>query len=152
MNDGIRVKGSFRLNITEDGKVVGDSGWYENVVTNDGFLGYLVKLIGGISGSSQIGYAALGTGGAPATNATTLTGELASRAAVTAASSSSSKAVQFTATFSSSDSFVAGTSNISNIGLFATNTSGTLFSGNTYASSSCATNQDVNVTYVLSFS
>ena len=152
MNDGIKVKGAYRLQITEDGKIVGDSGWHENAITNLGFNWYLAGLLGKITGSSQIGYAALGTGGVPATGDTTLSGEVASRAAVTAATSSSSKAVQFTATFSSSNSFLAGTSNISNIGLFATNASGTLFAGNTYASSSCATNQDVNVTYTVSFS
>ena len=151
-NDGIKVKGSYRLQITEDGRIVGDSGWNENQTTNLGFNWYLAGLLGGIAGSSQIGYAALGTGGVPATGDTTLSGEVASRAAVTAATSSSSKAVQFTATFSSADAFLAGTSNISNIGLFATDSGGTLFAGNTYASSSCATNQSVNVTYTISFS
>ena len=59
--------------------------------------------------------------------------------------------MQFTGTFSSSNSFVTSTQNISNIGLFATSSGGTLFAGNTFASSSCATNQDVNCTYVISF-
>lgn len=151
MNDGIKVKGSYRLQLVEDGKIVGDSGWHDNQITNLGFNWYLAGLLGKISGSSQIGYAALGTGGVPATGDTTLTGEVTGRAAVTAATSSTSKAVQFTATFSSANSFVTATRNISNIGLFATNTGGTLFAGNTYASSSCATNQDVNVTYTITF-
>jgi hypothetical protein len=62
--------------------------------------------------------------------------------------------VQFTATFASSDSFMSATANISNIGLFQQSnvTTGTLFAGNTYASSSCATNQNVNATYTVSFS
>jgi len=148
----IAVKGMYRVHITEDDQIIGDSGWQQNQVTNDGFLNYLAKLLGAIAGSSQIGYVGLGTGGAPATDATTLAGEVDSRAAVTAASSSDSKAVQFTATFSSGDAFVSATQNLSNIGLFATDSGGTLFAGNTYASSSCATNQNVNVTYTISFS
>ncbi len=149
--DAVGIKGSFRLQITEDGQVVGDSGWWTNQITNEGFRA-MIRAVSGISGSSQISHLALGSGGAPAASDTTLAGEVVKRAAVTAATSSTSKAVQFTGTFSSSNSFVTNTQNISNIGLFATSSSGTLFAGNTFASSSCATNQDVNVTYVLSWS
>ncbi len=149
--DAVGIKGSFRLQITEDGHVVGDSGWWTNQITNEGFRA-MIRTVSGISGSSQISHLALGSGGAPAASDTTLAGEVVKRAAVTAATSSTSKAVQFTGTFSSSNSFVTNTQNISNIGLFATSSSGTLFAGNTFASSSCATNQDVNVTYVLSWS
>lgn len=141
--EGIKVRGFFRLQLTQDDKVVGDSGWLPNQVTNDGKRNYLARLIGALSGSSQIGYMALGTGGAPAAADTTLAGEQSARTAVTAATSGST-AVQFTATFSSAGSFVTATKNLSNIGLFATDTSGTLFAGNTYASSSCATNQNVS--------
>lgn len=151
MSDGLKVKGFYRVQLTDGDRVVGDSGWKQNVVTNDGFNDYLVKLLGGISGSKQVSHMALGTGGAPATNATSLTGEVEARASVTAASSSSSKTVRFTATFSSANSFVTNTRNISNVGLFNSSTSGTLFAGNTYASSSCATNQNVNATYDITF-
>lgn len=151
--DGIRVKGFFRLHIEEDGQLVGDSGWRQNQVTNDGFNNFLAKLLGGIAGSSQITHAALGTGGAPAASDTTLSGEVQKRQAITAATSSTSKAVQFTATFSSANSFVTATQNISNIALAATSTAGaaTIFAGNTYASSSVATNQNVNITYSITF-
>jgi len=151
--DGIRVKGFFRLHIEENGEIVGDSGWHQNQVVNDGFNAFLCKLIGGIAGSSQITHALLGTGGAPAASDTTLTGEVVKRQAITAATSSTSKSVQFTATFSSANSFVTSTQNISNIALAATSTQGaaTIFAGNTYASSSVATNQNVNATYTLTF-
>ncbi len=150
VEDAVVVKGSFRLQITEDGKIVGDSGWWTNLITNEGFRAML-RTVAAISGSSQISHLALGSGGAPIAADTTLAGEVVKRQAVTAATSSTSKAVQFTGTFSSANSFVTNTQNISNIGLFATSSGGTLFCGNTYASSSCATNQDVNVTYVLSW-
>lgn len=144
----------FRVQITEDGKLRGDSGWKTNQVTNLGFNQYLVMSLGSISGSKYVTHAALGTGGAPAASDTSLAGEQSVRASVTAASSSSSKTVRFTATFDSAASFVTASKNISNIGLFNTSTAagGTLFAGNTYTSSACATNQNVNVTYDIIFS
>lgn len=156
MKDSLKVKGVYRLQLEEDGKVVGDSGWHENQVVNLGFNQYLVSTLGAIAGSKQVTHIALGTGGAPAAGGTALTGEGAveKRAAVTAATSSSSKTVRFTATFNSSDSFVTASKNISNIALFNTSaqTTGTMFAGNTYASSSVATNQNVNCTYDIIFS
>lgn len=150
----IRIKGTYRLQITEEDRIVGDSGWLANQVTNEGFRNFLARSLGALSGSSQVTHVALGTGAAPASDATSLSGEVQVRAAVTAATSTNSRAVTFTATFSSANSFVTDTRNLSNIGLFATSAAagGTIFAGNTYASSSCATNQNVNVTYTISFS
>ena len=150
--DSVKVQGMFRVNIREDGKVVGDSGWRKNQITNLGFNQYLVGSLGNISGKS-VTHAALGTGGAPAASDTTLAGEQSVRAALTVATSSSSKTLRNTATFSSANSFVTASKNISNIGLFNTSTAatGTLFAGNTYASSTVATNQDVNITYDIIF-
>ena len=150
------IKGFSRVQIEENGEIVGDSGLCgPNQITNLGFLNFLVKLLGASSGSVQVGYVALGTGAAPASDATTLPGEITSstkRQAVTFANVGSTTA-QFTATFSSGDSFLAGASNLSNIGLFnSTATDDTLFAGNTFASSSCDTNQNVNVTYQIRFS
>jgi hypothetical protein len=146
------LRGFFHVQIEENGEIVGDSGIMENQVTNDGFLNYLVKLLGAIAGSSQIGYVALGTGTAPGAADTSLQGEVEVRAAVTAATSSSSKTLRFTATFASENSFVTDTQNIANMGLFALSAGGVLFAGNTFASSSCATNQNVQATYDLVFS
>lgn len=139
INDGINAKGFFRLNITEDknGKqtVVGDSGWIKNQITNLGFQNYLAALLGIVSGSKQVAYVALGTGGAPAATDTVLAGEIMSSTQRTTVTPTTiaSKTVQFAATFSSANSFLTATSNLSNIGLFATTTtSDTLFAGNTY--------------------
>ena len=152
MQDGLKIKGMFRLKITENGKIVGDSGWKQNQITNDGFNDYLCKALGAVSGSKQVSHLALGTGGVPAAAATTLAGEVQARQSVTAATSSSSKTIRFTGTFSSANSFVTATANISNIGLFNSSSTGTLFAGNTFASSSVATNQNVNSTYDIIFS
>lgn len=154
--EGLKIHGFSRVQIEQDGKIVGDSGFVgPNQITNEGFLTYLVKLLGASAGSVQVGFVALGTGAAPASNATTLPGEIMSstqRKSVTFGTVGSTTA-QFTATFASSNSFLSGASNLSNIGLFnATTTNATLFAGNTYASSSCDTNQNVNVTYQIRFS
>jgi len=158
-----KIKGMFRVQIEENGKIVGDSGWRHNQITNLGFNEYLVKQLGtGLTGS-KISHAALGTGGAPAASDTSLSGEVSTngsgsvvRAAVTAATSSGSKTLRNTATFSSANSFITASANISNIGLFGvsgpTTASGTVFAGNAFTSSAVATNQNVNVTYDIIFS
>jgi hypothetical protein len=111
----------------------------------------VVNQLGTSLTGSKHSHLALGSGGAPAGGDTTLAGEVEVRAALTA-NSSGSTALQMTATFASAASFVTNTQNISNIGVFGTSAGGTLLSGNTYASSSCATNQAVNATYTWTFS
>lgn len=146
IKDSAKPRGFYRVQITEGGKgVVGDSGWKENTVTNDGIQQYLVNwLVGDTSNGKSITHAALGTGGAPVVTDTALSGEVVKRQAVTT-SVVASRTAQFTAQFASANSFVTNTQNISNIGLFNTSSAatGTVFAGNTYASSSCATNQNV---------
>ena len=146
--DNLALRGFFKIRIeNQDGTTFGETGWIQNQVTTEGRRN-VSRLIGGISGSSAFSHIGLGTGGAPASNATTLTGEVESRAAVTAATNGSTQC-QFTATFSSANSFVTDTRNLSNIGLFGAATVNTLMAGNTYASSSCSTNQNVNITYAF---
>lgn len=159
--DKIKLRGFFRLNIEENGQIVGDSGWIENQVTNLGFNNIVNQLGTSLTGS-KISHAALGTGGAPAAADTTQAGEVSTngsgsvvRAALTAATSSTSKTLRNTATFSSANSFITAAANISNVGLWQTSgpttASGTLVAGNTYTSSALATNQNVNMTYDLIF-
>ena len=148
-SDGIKLQGFFRVQLTEDGKgVIGDSGWTKNQVTDLGIRQYVVDWLCSGAGKS-VTHMALGTGGAPASNATSLSGEVSGSAGAgrQAVSSSvvASGTAQFTGAFASANSFVTATANISNIGLFNTSTvgGGTIFAGNTFASSSCATNQSV---------
>lgn len=161
MHDIVKnIKGFCRVQIVEreDGKtkVIGDSGFIgPNQITNLGFLNFLVHNLGQSAGSKQIGYVALGTGSVPNASHTTLDGEIMAstkRGAVTYANVGSTTA-QFTATFASSASFLTAQVNLSNVGLFySTQTNDTLFAGNTFASSTCDTNQDVNITYQIRFS
>ncbi|HLC91821.1 MAG TPA: hypothetical protein VJC09_02100 [Candidatus Saccharimonadales bacterium] len=155
--DGIGIVGMFRVAIDENGRIVSKSDWTKNQITQEGVRKFLVSSLGSISGSSYISYVALGTGTVPSAATTGLPGELAEtngRATVSATTGAGSSQVQFTATFSSSNSFATASRNIANIGLFAVSTqnAGTLFAGNTYASSTVATNQNVNITYNINFS
>lgn len=150
--DAIKVRGFFHVQILDGDEIVGDSGWMQNQVTNLGFNQFLVSALGSISGSKYASHLALGTSGAPAAADTALTGEVGTRTAVTAATSSGSKTLRLTATFAAGWHTSSAAFNISNIGIFNSSSGGTLFAGNTYASSSCASNQAVNATYDIIFS
>ena len=152
--EGIKLRGFFRVQITEKGEVKGDSGWCENTLTNVGFSDFLCALLGNTTNSKQIGFMAIGTGTGPNATHTTLDGEVGAsvkRKAVTV-SVSGSKTLRFTATFGASDSFIAATTNIRNLGLYSGSSGVGFFAGSTFASSNCATNQDVNATYDIQFS
>lgn len=156
--DKVGVRGFFRVQLTEDGVVKGDSGWRENQVTNLGINQYIVNwVVGDTASAKSVSHMALGTGGAPASDATSLSGEIThatdSRKTVST-SVVSSRTAQFTAAFNSAASWITTTVNISNVGLFNTLTTnvGTILAGNTFASSAVATNQNVQVTYQLRFS
>lgn len=152
--DGIKSKGFFRLNVMNpDGTIAGDSGWKENQIVNNGYQQFLMYLLAGSAGSIRPSHAALGTGTVPASNATSLAGELtesSGRMALTTGTSGS-KTVSYTFTLNSG--VIAAASTIQNVGLFSGSTAagGTMFAGNTYATSSLATNQAVNGTYQIAF-
>jgi len=167
---GLKVRGMYRINLVDpDGNIVGDSGWKKNTIVNLGFAHYLcANLVHSAVNTSansavttlakQVGYVLLGSGSAaPAVDATSLTGELtngtAPRQEITAALSSNSKAVQFTATFATGAAH-SGTAavTIQQIALVNSSGAGTIFSGAMFTGSSLAANQVVNVTYVISMS
>ncbi len=152
--DSVGVKGFFRLNIINpDGSVASDSGYKQNQIVNLGYQDFLMYLLMGSAGSLRPSHAAIGTGTVPASNATVLAGELtesAGRMALTTGSAGS-KTVSYTFTLASG--VIAAASTIQNVGLFSgsTQAGGTLMAGNTYATSSLATNQAVNGTYQIIF-
>jgi hypothetical protein len=156
--DGIRIRGFFRVHIEdgETGEVIGDSGWCENMITNTGFQYYLCGPMAGLAGSSSVNFVALGTGTTTNSNDTALAGEITGGTkgtAPTAAGSATNRSgVQWTATFNSTSSFLTTTSTLNNVGLFGHSSSNSLCAGSTYASSTCGTAQNVNVSYVISYS
>lgn len=153
---GASVRGFFRLHLKENGKLVGDSGWQENQIVNNGYANYLCDLLGKSSSSKQISRMMLGTGTAPDATHNTLNGELNTatytRTTVTFADVSS-KTARFTATFASSSSHITAAVTLQNIAIINDTTSaGTLMAGNTYATSQWNTNQDLQATYEIRFS
>jgi len=154
MKEGVKIQGFCRVHLLKDGKVEGDSGWCgPNQITNDGFLNYLVNLLGAAAGSSQIGFMAIGIGAESNATHATLAGEIMSstkRKAVTF-SEIASMTAQFTASWSSND--ISAAYDISNAGLYGlATTNNQLFAGMSFASSSWGTDQDLNATYQIRFS
>ncbi len=157
----IKVRGFFRLQIVEDDpltgrpRVVGRTGWRKNTVVNLGFDQFLCQSLAGMAGSKTVSFAALGTGTAPGATDTSLNGEITDvagmRMAVTP-TTIASKTVQFAFTLASG--LVTANKTIQNVGLFNTSTTsvGTMFAGNTYATSQLQTNQAVNGSYQIRFS
>lgn len=151
--EALTMRGFFRVKLGEkkNGKqvIVGDSGWHENQVTNLGFQNYVCALIGGTTGSKQLGAVVIGTGGVPATGDTALAGETRRQSAGFAVVAS--KTLRATAALASG-THPGGTPAISNIALIETTASGgTIMCGNTYASSSWNSNQGLSATYELRF-
>lgn len=161
INDSVGVRGFFKLKIgypDENGAikvVTSESPWIENTVTNLGKDQYLSQLLAGMAGSKQISYAALGTGIAPAATDTTIANELVDasncRMAVSPTTVNASGTVQFAFTLNSG--IITAAKTIQNVGLYNTSTTsvGTVFAGNTYATSALATNQAVNGSYQVRF-
>jgi hypothetical protein len=154
LGSSVKVSGHFRLNvINPDGSVAGDSGWVKNQIVNNGYQQFLMYLLAGSAGSIRPSHAALGTGTIAGSADTGIVGELteaADRMALTTGTAGS-KTVNYTFTLNSG--VIAAASTIQNIGLFSgsTRNGGTMMAGNTFATSSLATNQAVNGTYAISF-
>lgn len=150
----ITLQGFTRIKIGERDKngkltIVGDSGWRgPNEIVNLGFQDYICKSIGSIGGSKIITHAQLGTGTQPGAANTSLEGETGARK-TTENTVVSSKTLQATAEWASGDH--PGDCTLKNIGLFNTESGGSLLCGNTYAQSSWGSNQAVSMTYQLRF-
>jgi hypothetical protein len=154
--DPVNVKGFFRVQLTESGKVVGDSGWHSNLVVNNGFSNYLTDLLGAGASSKFVSRMMLGSGTDPAATDNTLNGEFNTatytRTTVTFANVGS-KTARFTATFASANSHILASTTLGNIGIINNTTSaGTMMAAKSFATSQWNTNQDVNATYEIRFS
>ena len=157
-SDGLSVQGRFRVAITEDGMIKGDSGFIENQVTNNGIRDYLVDHLLGES-ETNVDHAGLGTGGAVASNTVDLPNTIdhrgnSSRLVISASSAlSGSNSARWTGAFASND-FITTATTVGNIGLFAASnrTVQDLFAGQSFTASTVASNQAINFTYEINFS
>ena len=157
VGDGIKLRGFARLQICDYGpngepnhKVVSDTGWLgPNQKTNIGFLNFLSYVLGASAGSQLVSFAAVGTGGTPASNAGSLTGETMVRMPTTY-SAVGSTGVQWAASWASSD--CTGSCTIGNAGLYAHSSQLSLGFGISTPGQTWNTNQSLNRSYVLNMS
>jgi hypothetical protein len=147
VGSGLQIKGFFRGQLVErpSGKIMGDTGWIENKVTNEG-LTQLALLLGG-SGNSKVSYARMATQTDDVNvTQTTLLGTINSFRALDLSTSGTCTLV-CTASFGSASLTAAAT--VGAAGLFQTNSS--MICGQTFTTSQWATNQDFNLTYQIRF-
>ncbi len=145
------IRGFTRLQITDKktGKVIGDTGYLKNTITNYGFANCLVASPIKATGSIQVAGILLGSSGdAIATNATKLGASLSKYYSTVAISS---VVASLTARLSASFDGTLDAVTLKEVGLLSVS-NGSLICGNTFASSALATTQDVNVTYELRYS
>lgn len=146
----LTVRGFIRGQIVDSKtkKIVGDSGWVENKLTNDG-LTDLARLLGAVSGSYVVGYAAVGTQNtAVDMTQTDLVGRINSFRALNLATSGTAT---LTCTASFAGTALATTYTVAAAGLFKTNSVSSLFALQTFTGSAWATGQNFNLTYQIRF-
>ena len=151
MRDTLKVKGFFHTQILDKaGNIVGDSGWVRNTMTNNGLNNACAGASIGAAGSYQVGYMAIGKG-TDTINATQtdLTSKENEYLAVTPSTVATGTA-RCTCSFDGSDN--SDTITIGEIGLFKTDSAGSMIAGNTYTTSQMTTDQTLNATYELRFS
>lgn len=130
-------------------RIVGDSGWVENTLTNDGRNSYLAAKVGSVTGSKTPTHLQLATQStAVDATQTSLVGETRIRKTLLA-STLATGTLRMTASWSSTDNVAAIT--IGSIGVYNTDTAGTLGSGQTYTTSQWNSNQDLSATYEWRF-
>jgi len=145
----IGVKGFARLQIMDkkSKKIVGDSGWFENQITNYGLNSCICAAPIGAA-SVQAAGLMLGNGTNPASDAVALP---SSNTDYYSAFGQSSVIDSLTARMTQSFDGTLGAATIANIGVFAAS-SGSLLAGKTFASSALATTQSVNCSYEWRYS
>ncbi len=146
-----RVKGFFNIQIADKktGRIVGDSGWCENTLTNNG-LNAIAAIAIAATGSYAVGFAQIGKGtDAIVASMTDLkSGENAFKAI--SPSSVATGTARCTCSFDGSDN--SATLTIGEIGLFKTDSAGSMVAGNTFTTSQMTTDQTLNASYELRFS
>jgi hypothetical protein len=135
VHSAIHVRGFARIQAGErspDGRlrIVGDSGWIRNTITNTGRDLYIAATVGAVSGSRQVSHLVLATQStAVDVTATALVGETRARKQLTSTYLSTGT-LRMTASWSSTDNAAAIT--IGSIGIYNHLTTGTLGSGQSF--------------------
>jgi hypothetical protein len=148
--ENVGVKGFFRLNIVDkkSKKVVGDTGWIQNQITNYGLNSCIVALPLKCANSVQCSGILLGSGTGVASDGTNLQ---ASASSYWAAFAQSTVISSLTARATCSFDGTLDATTLREIGIKAVSTD-TVIAARSFASSAITTDQDVNCTYELRYS
>ena len=144
----IGVKGFARLQIVDNKskKIVGDSGWFENQITNYGLNSCIVAAPIGAASIVAAGFR-LGSGSSPASDAAALPLSHADYYSTFGPAVIASLTARMTQSFNGT----LGAVTLANIGVFG-NSSGSILAGKSFDSSALATTQSVNCTYEWRYS
>jgi len=146
----IKVRGFLRGQLVDPktGKIHGDTGWVQNKMTNAG-LTQLALLVAGAAAGYNVGYMAAGTQ-TDAINMSQIdvSGQTHSFVAPSTSTSGTCTAT-FTVDFGSAS--LESSCAVGVVGLYKTDSAGSLIAAQTFATSQWNTNQDFNVTYQLRF-
>ncbi|MGD8499100.1 MAG: hypothetical protein PVJ86_00540 [Phycisphaerales bacterium] len=148
--ESLGVKGFFRLQIVDKAtkKIMGDSGYLENQITNYGLESCIVALPFKCANSIQCSGILLGSGTGVASDGTNLQNSLESYWSAFAQSTvSDSLTARATVSFDGT----RGAATLQEIGVKAVSTD-TVIAAKSFASSAITTDQDVNCTYELRYS
>lgn len=153
IQEDVKLKGCLRVRLGEEKngkqKIVGDSGWVKNMIVNLGVQDYLIDWLGAGAGGKSASTIIIGTGTAPASNATAIDGTTVQSAG--GSSIVASRTFQITNSWASGD-HPGGTPNIRNAALANQGTGTfTIFNGGTFASSAWNSNQALSITYQVQF-
>ena len=148
----VGVKGFFRAQTVDKktGKFIADSGWNENTMTNNGLNNACAGMSIGATGSYAAGFMQIGKG-TDANNATMTdlkSGE--NKFLAITPSTVATGTARATCSFDGSDN--SATLTIGEIGLFKTDSAGSMIAANTFTTSQMTTDQTLNATYELRFS
>jgi hypothetical protein len=147
--EAVAIKGFTRLQIKnkKDGKIVGDTGWLQNQITNYGLESCIVALPFKCAGSIQATGIMLGSGTGVASDGTNLQN---SNSDYWTAFAQSTVSDSLTCRATASIDGTKGAATLQEIGVFAAST-GTVIAAKSFNSSALTTDQDVNCTYELRY-
>jgi len=151
------IRGFYHLQIVDDDGTIAGETEGENLITESGWGLFIMNQLAGVSTSaSAINAAALGyhstyNANDVSTTMTNISNQMGARVACAAATVQSSRTIQLCATFTSG--FAGSTATINHIGLFgvSSTTNTPAFALATFASSTIAANQAVNMSYSIQF-
>ncbi len=150
----VGVKGEFRVEHFRDGKLLSDTGWIKNTITNVSFAVFS-GLAGNTGSQTAFTYLALGTSNtAPAASQTALVAETVV-SGLTRASATVSRVTttQTNDTLQLVNTWTAGGSaTIEEVGVFNAASVGTMGARGLTTTKSLVTNDQITVTYKIKFS